>query len=72
MTKNFTVLATGKIDGTAYRLIELADGSARLENWGPKGWTLGGATLSEIFDSPPISAKFAAELGIPKSDLGSS
>jgi hypothetical protein len=24
MTKNFTVLATGKIDGTAYRLIELA------------------------------------------------
>ena len=67
--KNLKVLATGHIDGGAYRWVKLADGSSRVEGWGPKGWTPGGASLSEIFDAPPVSERFAAELGIPMSDL---
>jgi hypothetical protein len=29
----------------------------------------GGATFGEIFDAPPVSRKFAAEFGIPLSDI---
>ncbi len=64
-----TVLSTAHIDGGAYRWVEMADGSSRVENWGPKGWAPGGASLGEIVDSPPVGSAFAAELGIPPSDL---
>jgi hypothetical protein len=68
-TKNFTVYETAKIDGGAYRWIEFPDGSAKVEGWGPKGWTPGGATLDEFLFAPPVSPKFAAELGIPLADV---
>ena len=71
-SENLKVLATGHIDGGAYRWVEMADGSGRVEGWGPKGWTPGGASIGEIADAPPVSPKFAGELGIPLSDLGSS
>jgi len=70
-SENFTVLETGHIDGGAYRVVKFGDGSARVENWGPKGWTPGGATFGEISNAPPVGAAFAAKLGIPISDLGS-
>jgi hypothetical protein len=65
------VLDTGHIDGGAYRWVKLADGSSRVEGWGPKGWTPGGASIGEIADAPPVGERFAGELGIPPSDLGS-
>jgi hypothetical protein len=65
----FKVYTAGKIDGGAYRIIEFADGSSRIENWGPKGWVPGGATFGEFFYAPPVSARFAAELDIPISDI---
>jgi hypothetical protein len=67
--KNFTVLDTGKIDGGAYRWLELADGSGRVEEWRGDKWVPGGASFAEFFDSPPVSPRFAAELGIPPEDL---
>jgi hypothetical protein len=65
----YTVVDTGHIDGGAYRLVELADGSARVEGWTAKGWVPGGASIEEMMDSPPVGAAFAARLGIPPSDL---
>jgi hypothetical protein len=67
--KNFTVFDTGHIDGGAYRIVELADGSARVEEWRGDKWVPGGASFGEIADAPPVGAKFAAELGIPISDI---
>jgi hypothetical protein len=71
-SENFTVRETGQIDGGAYRVVEFPDGSARVEGWGAKGWTPGGASFGEIFDAPPVSPRFAAELGISISGLASS
>jgi hypothetical protein len=68
-SENLKVLDTGHIDGGAYRWVELADGSGRVENWGPKGWAPGGASIGEIADAPPVSERFAAKFGIPMSDL---
>jgi hypothetical protein len=69
--KNLTVLDTGKIDGGAFRWVKLADGSWRVEEWRGDKWVPGGASFAEIADSPPVGPEFAAELGIPMSDLGS-
>jgi hypothetical protein len=32
-SESFTVLETGHIDGGAYRVVRLADGSERVEGW---------------------------------------
>jgi hypothetical protein len=69
-SESFTVRDTAHIDGGAYRWLELPDGSWRVESWGPKGWTPGGASISEFFDNSPVGEAFAAKLGIPPSDLG--
>jgi hypothetical protein len=66
MTK---VLDTGKIDGGAYRWVEFADGSARVEEWRGGKWIPGGASFGEFLDSPPVSPGFASELGIPMADI---
>jgi hypothetical protein len=63
------VVSTGKIDGGAYRLVELPDGSGRVEEWKAGAWVTGGASISEVFDAPPVSAKTAADFGIPLEDL---
>jgi hypothetical protein len=68
-SKNFTVRDTAHIDGGAYRWIELPDGSARVEEWRGGKWVPGGATFGEFLDNPPVGPAFAAELGIPPSDL---
>jgi hypothetical protein len=67
--KTFTVLATGKVDGGAYRWVELADGSSRVEEWRGDKWIPGGASIGEVADAPPVGAAFAAELGIPLADI---
>jgi hypothetical protein len=69
-SENFTVLSTGHIDGGTYRVVELPDGSARVEEWRDGAWVPGGATFGEIADAPPVGAGFASKLGIPISDLG--
>jgi hypothetical protein len=68
-SENLTVLDTGKIDGGAYRWVKLADGSGRVEKWRGNKWTPGGASFGEFLNSPPVSAGFASELGIPPKDL---
>src|SRR6516164_7175611 len=68
-SENFKVLDTGHIDGGAYRWVKFADGSSRVEGWGPDGWKPGGASIREIMDNPPVGAAFASKLGIPPSDL---
>jgi hypothetical protein len=69
-SENLTVLETGHIDGGAYRVVRLADGSARVEGWRGGAWLPGDATFGEIADAPPVGSAFAAKLGIPPSDLG--
>jgi hypothetical protein len=68
-SENLTVLDTGHIDGGAYRWLELADGSWRVEEWRGDKWVPGGASFGEFFDSPPVSPGFASELGIPMADI---
>jgi hypothetical protein len=63
------VLETGHIDGGAYRWLELADGSWRVEEWRGDKWVPGGASFGEFFDSPPVGPEFASELGIPMADI---
>jgi hypothetical protein len=65
----FTVRETAKIDGGAYRWVEFADGSARVEEWRGGKWVPGGATFDEFFETPPVSPRFATELGIPLADV---
>lgn len=64
-----TVLATGHIDGGAYRWVELPDGSSRVEEWRGGTWVPGGASIGEFSFALPVGAAFAAKLGIPMSDL---
>jgi hypothetical protein len=68
-SESFKVRDTAHIDGGAYRWLELADGSWRVENWTADGWKPGGADISEFWDNPPVGPAFAARLGIPVDDL---
>ena len=66
------VLSTAKIDGGAYRWVELADGSSLVEGWDAAcgSWKAGGATIGEVMgETPPVSPEFATRLGIPIEDL---
>ena len=68
-SENLTVFDTGYIDGGCYRIVELADGSARVEEWRGDKWVPGGATFNEVVDAMPVGAGFASRLGIPMSAL---
>jgi len=68
-SNNLKVLSTGKIDGGAYRIVELPDGSGQVEQWTVQGWVLGGASFGEVYDAPPVSVRTAVKLGIPFEDL---
>jgi hypothetical protein len=68
-TKNFRVCETAKIDGGAYRIVELPGGSARVEEWRGGKWLPGGATPDEFLLAPPVSPAFADRLGIPLCDV---
>jgi hypothetical protein len=71
-SKNFRVFVVGKIDGGVSRLIQLPDGSGRIETWeAGKGWVTGGARAHEFFPPSciPVSAKTAAQFRIPPSEL---
>ena len=70
------IITTAKVDGGAFRLIEIADGSGRIEwrieEWKARErkWVPGGADLDELLGcTPPITSSFAAGLGIPLSDI---
>jgi hypothetical protein len=59
-----------KIDGGITRVVELPDGSGRVESWVKgKGWVEGGATADEFFFAPPVSPELAARMGMPTSEL---
>ena len=60
------------IDGGIARVVEMPDGSGKTESWSSGvGWIEGGASLDEFVMAQPVSAKLAARLGIPPSELGS-
>jgi len=53
-------------NGVVARVVELPDGSGRVETWSPgKGWVKGGASLDEFFLARPVSPELASRLGIP-------
>ena len=60
-----------KIDGGVSRLVELPDGSGRVETWWAKqkAWKPGGATVDEFFFAPPATPAFMRSQGIPESDI---
>ena len=61
-----------KIDGGISRVVELSDGSGRIETWAPgKGWVEGEASLDEFIMAAPVSPSLAARMGLPASELGS-
>jgi hypothetical protein len=58
------------IDGGVARLLELPDGSGRVESWKVGvGWVEGGASPDEFIFARPVSPLLAAQLGIPQSEL---
>ena len=64
------VAGPSKIDGGVARVVELPDGSGRIESWKPGvGWVEGGASFDEFIGSAPVSSKLARRLGIPLSEL---
>ena len=64
------IITTAKVDGGAFRLIELRDGPVRIEEWKGGAWVPGGADMDEMLGfTPPITPAFAARLGIPPDDL---
>jgi hypothetical protein len=59
-------------NGVVSRVVELPNGSGRVETWrSGKGWTPGGSSLDEFFQSKPVTSELAARLGIPASELTS-
>lgn len=66
------VAGPSKIDGGISRVVELPDGSGRIETWSPgKGWVEGGASPDEFLMAAPVSPALAARMGLPASELGS-
>jgi hypothetical protein len=59
-----------KIDGAAVRVVELPDGSGRIETWvpGTKSWEPGGAGWDETFNAIPASPAFLAAKGVPSEE----
>ena len=54
------------------RIVELPDGSGRVETWGPDGWAPGGAGFDEFFETGLASPAFMDRLGIPESERAES
>jgi hypothetical protein len=64
------VAGPSNIDGGVARVVELPDGSGKIESWKPGvGWVEGGASFDEFIGSAPVSSKLARRLGIPLSEL---
>jgi hypothetical protein len=57
----------GNVDGAASRIVEMSDGSARVETWDARSrtWEPGGAYVDEVLKAIPVSPKMAARLGLP-------
>ena len=58
------IVPPSRIDGMVARLVQLEDGSARVETWGASGWEPGGADVASVSKAPPASPEHLAELGI--------
>ena len=58
------LIGPSKIGGVIGRLVELPDGSGRVETWSAKGWVKGGASVDEFFFAPPASEETLREFGV--------
>jgi hypothetical protein len=56
MTDSVKVVAGPvKADGVVLRMVELPDGSGRVESWDGKAWVPGGGDAAEILYGIPVS-----------------
>ena len=64
------VISPAVVDGTVARLVELPDGSGRVETWEPDAgaWVVGGANAGEVGTAPPASPETLRRLGVPRPD----
>ena len=63
------VTGPSNIDGGIARIVEMPDGSGRIEAWRPgKGWVQGGASPDEFIGAKPVSPALAARMGLPASE----
>lgn len=58
--------------GTILRLVELSDGSARVEIWSParKRWEPGGGSAGQVALAGNTSEEKLKRFGVPKEDWG--
>ena len=68
-SETFKVLSAAR--STAGPIAGLSSGSGKIEAWRDGKWVPGGADIEEFMFAPPVSAAFAARVGIPASDLKS-
>ena len=53
-----------RTNGSVSRLVEMPDGSSRVETWRDGAWMPGGADVSAVMRGAPASAELLAELGV--------
>lgn len=60
------------IDGGIFRLVELSDGSGRVEGWSPhrQRWETGGAAVEEVLRAGNTSEAKLKRFDVPKEDWG--
>ena len=59
------IVPPSRTNGSVSRMVQLEDGSARVETWGASGWEPGGADIASVSKAPPASPEVLAKLGIP-------
>lgn len=66
------ILGPVTVDGGILRLVELSDGSGRVEIWSPhrKRWEPGGGFVDEVALAGNTSETKLKEYGVPKEDWG--
>ncbi len=48
------ILGPVKADGVPLRVVELPDGSGRIESWDGSAWVPGGGDAAELLFAPPV------------------
>lgn len=56
------------LGGALGRLVELPDGSGRVETWGGSGWEPGGTDMAAIAKAQSASPEILTEYGVPQED----
>jgi hypothetical protein len=62
------VLGPVKFDGAPWRVVELSDGSGRIETWRSGAWTMSeDASLADLMFAAPATDAFLAAAGVTAS-----